>query len=143
MSGLEMWAEGEGRPCVWWGEEDCTVCGFAFLCLQFVWCMQLTPTDRGAGFSGPEHLLCFRAGPACRLLSTSDLWHSCAHGRPTVAPLVHLPALKACLAAHAQHKQMGQLVAGPSSSCKDASNRKPLTVEGLNRALRRHRPAAG
>lgn len=33
----------------------------------------------------------------CRQLCGTVQWASCAHGRPTVAPLVHLPSLRAAL----------------------------------------------
>ena len=34
-------------------------------------------------------------GCTCRTLHGTQLWASCAHGRPTTAPLVDLPALLA------------------------------------------------
>lgn len=51
----------------------------------------------------------------CRALSACDVWHACAHGRPTAAPLAHLPTLHAAVASRATSTPLSGLL-GPAPS---------------------------
>lgn len=86
-----------------------------------------------------------------RLLSQCQLWHSCAHGRPTAAPLAHLPSLVGALAGRQatqqQRQQPGKQAQQPSASAaalRAPSSRGPApTIESVRKSMRRPPPASG
>lgn len=99
-----------------------------------------------------------------RLLAGCALWHSCAHGRPTVVPLAALPALRAALRGHTTRPcvRLGAGVAGGEGfggegvtwglqvGCEgdgavggvggaEGSGARVLSVKRLRQSLRKHK----
>ncbi|GLI67339.1 hypothetical protein VaNZ11_011413 [Volvox africanus] len=68
-------------------------------------------------------------------LRNTRLWTQCAHGRPTVAPLVHLPTLRAVLA---RRHSAAQLTGASSHDARDGGARRQLSVAALQAAIRRN-----
>ncbi|GIL55015.1 hypothetical protein Vafri_10679 [Volvox africanus] len=67
-------------------------------------------------------------------LRNTRLWTQCAHGRPTVAPLVHLPTLRAVLA---RRHSAAQLTGASSHDARDGGARRQLSVASLQVAIQR------
>ncbi|GIM03672.1 hypothetical protein Vretimale_8173 [Volvox reticuliferus] len=67
-------------------------------------------------------------------LRNTQLWMQCAHGRPTVAPLVHLPTLRAVLA---RRRAVAQLIRAGCHGARDGVARRQLSAAALRAAIRR------
>ncbi|EFJ41217.1 hypothetical protein VOLCADRAFT_119750 [Volvox carteri f. nagariensis] len=68
-------------------------------------------------------------------LRDTRLWTQCAHGRPTVVPLVDLPTLHAVLARRRGAVQFGGMTRNPGG--RNGSTRRRLNAEALRVAIQR------
>ncbi|GLC52954.1 hypothetical protein PLESTB_000692400 [Pleodorina starrii] len=69
-------------------------------------------------------------------LRAARLWTQCAHGRPTVAPLVHLPTLRAVLERRRTAARLGE-GADPWVDGGDGAGRRRLSAAALRAAIQR------